>query len=342
MKRQAFSRPAFTLTELLVVIAIIAVLIGLLLPAVQKVREAASRLACANNLKQIGLAAHNYESANGRLPPGNLGPYPPRPWDPKDPAFIPWYRSAPHVGVLAHLLPYLEHDTIYRQLQVDWNVDSPGGTPWWTNANNWTMGQSRLKVFECPSDNLYEGVSIGTVVRLYYPPDAPFNILFGWYPPPVGNQIGLTNYLGVGGAVLDTPDPYWGQWAGMFSNRSRTSLANVPDGASNTLLFGESLCQIVNGDRQFGVAWMTAPYALTVGGLMGPREAYGAFFSSRHPGVVQFCFADGSVRGVNRRSTLWAGPWASGTTPPSNDWYVLQQLGGMRDGGTLDTSGLVP
>src|SRR5262249_23642214 len=148
--------------------------------------------------------------------------------------------------------------------------------------------------------------------------------------------------LGVAGAYLDSPDPYWGQWVGLFCNRSRTALANVPDGTSNTLLFGESLCVVINGHRWYGIAWMTAPYCLTVGGLMGPRDASGAFFSSRHPGVVQFCFADGSVRGLNRGSTLWAGPWASGTTPPSKDWYVLQQLGGMRDGGALDTSASVP
>ena len=252
--RNSSARLAFTLIELLVVIAIIAVLIGLLLPAVQKVREAASRTRCANNLKQIGLAANNYQSAHGRLPPGNIGPYPPRAWDPADgPAFKTWWHSAPHVGALAHLLPYLGHDNLYRQLEVDWSLSAPGGKSWYSNAANWTVGTSRLSVFQCPSDNLYEGVSRGTVVRLYYPPDAPFNVLINYYTPPVANQIGLTNYIGVGGAYLDAPDPYWGQWVGLFYNRSRTSLAKVPDGTSNTLMFGEYLCQIINGERQFEI-----------------------------------------------------------------------------------------
>jgi prepilin-type N-terminal cleavage/methylation domain-containing protein/prepilin-type processing-associated H-X9-DG protein len=339
MERRVFPRAAFTLIELLVVLAIIAVLLGLLVPAVQKVREAANRMSCANNLHQIGLAAHNYQNSHGRLPPGNLGPSPPQPWQPTNPAFQSWVRTAPHVGVLTHLLPYLEHDTIYRQLQVDWNPADSGGTPWWTNANNWTMAQSRLKVFECPSDNLYEAVSKGTVVGLYYPPDAVFNAYLLWFPPPQGDVIGRTNYLGVSGTYVDTPDPYWGQWVGLFYNRSSNSLTNVPDGTINTLLFGEYLCQIINGDHQFAMSWMGAPYAITSGGLLGPRQAHGAFFSSRHPGVVQFCFADGSVRGVNRGGTAWNDNLA---TPRSNDWYVLQQLAGMRDGGALDTSALLP
>src|SRR4051794_7536716 len=111
-------RGGFTLIELLVVIAIIAILIGLLLPAVQKVREAAARIKCQNNLKQIGLASHNYASANTYLPPGYIGP--------KDPAQGPSV-SAPYVSSLAILLPYLEQDPLFRSMLASINTTSPAG-----------------------------------------------------------------------------------------------------------------------------------------------------------------------------------------------------------------------
>src|SRR6516162_11863463 len=98
MFRLSKGKRGFTLIELLVVIAIIAVLIGLLLPAVQKIREAANRMSCTNNLHQIALAAHNYESTNGRFPSGT---------------------DRAHVGALVYLLPYMEQDNLYRSFNFD-------------------------------------------------------------------------------------------------------------------------------------------------------------------------------------------------------------------------------
>src|SRR3954465_9812365 len=117
-----FHRPArvrgVTLIELLVVIAIISTLMGLLLPAVQKVREAAARLRCQNNLKQIGLAAHNYESAYGKLPPGFLGsmstdsPYG------EESNFVSGGYNGQGVGTLVHLLPFVEQDALYKTMMA--------------------------------------------------------------------------------------------------------------------------------------------------------------------------------------------------------------------------------
>src|SRR5947209_5341747 len=156
---QAFARRrrAFTLIELLVGIAIIAVLIGLLLPAVQKVREAGNRMACANNLKQIGLALHNYESAHGKLPPGELEVLPIGQL-----AHGLWTDNLQYVGCLVYLLPYLEQQTIYNQLNVNFDLKQ-GGPHWWNDAANWKMAQSRVPGFLCPSTDPYQSTK-GTMV----------------------------------------------------------------------------------------------------------------------------------------------------------------------------------
>jgi prepilin-type N-terminal cleavage/methylation domain-containing protein/prepilin-type processing-associated H-X9-DG protein len=337
-------RTAFTLIELLVVIAIIAVLIGLLLPAVQKVREAANRMKCANNLKQLGLAAHSYDSNHGRLPPGYLGPPGPLWVDPADPAFVNWWNSAPHVGVLAFLLPHLELDGIYRRLEVDWEANTLGALDrrWWRNPANQTVAKSQPKAFMCPSDDIDSGVSAQNLVAHYaqYWQGAG-HASSGAFVPPLANEVGLTNYFGVGGGRGNTPDPYWGRWEGLLlQNRTRTSLAVVPDGTSNTLLFGESTGFRQNGQRVTARSWLGPSWLWTVRGLQGPGDTHHSFaFSSRHPELVQFCFADGSVRGLRRGQTFWDGDLNS---PRHPDWFLLQQLAGRQDGQTADTSSILP
>ena len=343
MSRHGRPRRAFTLVELLVVIAIIAVLIGLLLPAVQKVREAGNRIACANNLKQLGIAAHNYQSTHGRLPPGHLGPHPPRPYPgPGDPGYQAWAQAAQHVGVMAYLLPYLEQEVLHRRLEVDWDPNTTAGTPWWMNGSNWTVGTARLKVLQCPSDSLHSrGFHRVNAARFpVWDDNNPVNHNF-YMAPPRANEIGLTNYLGVSGARGGAPNRLYDPWEGLLFNRSNTSLASVPDGTGNTLLFGEFLGSTTLNNQPLPVvhSWLGINVGGTHRGLQGPRDFYGDSFSSRHPEMVQFCFADGAVRGLRRGNTFWD---TNPNTPRQQDWFLLQQLAGRQDGRTADTSPLLP
>jgi len=324
------SRPAFTLIEVLVVIAIIAVLIGLMLPAVQKVREAANRMRCSNNLKQLGLAAHNYHGANGVFPPGYLGPRDPQMfYDSSQPPspYWKWYRSASHIGVVAFLLPYLEQGNISDRMDR-MALDPNSTTLWWQSANNLKMAQSRLAVLQCPSDDLYGGVSVGVLTSHHH--DQSWGFVVTYFDvatsPQAANSLGLTNYAGVNGAISVST-----QWEGMFYNRSRTLLTDVPDGPSNTLLFGEGLGLVTNGRREMAWSWIGVGEVATGPGLLGPRDALRSSFSSRHPGVVQFCLADGSVRGLRREGTART----TGLPPPGSNWYLLQQAAGRGDGGTI-------
>jgi prepilin-type N-terminal cleavage/methylation domain-containing protein len=349
------SRRGFTLIELLVVIAIIGVLIALLLPAVQKAREAANRMTCANNLKQLGLAAHNYQSTFGSLPPGYLGPL-----NNETPVFPSTSvdTAAQNVGLLAFLLPYLEMDNVYKELVINWDVKS-GGDPWWlgpVGTHNFNVARTKIKILLCPSDDAYSSNNgVGYAGHYYNTSQVPPPFWFyakSWNETdaPGSSTLGRTNYVGVGGTfghgthAAPTP-PYFpiaiNSYEGLFTNRSRNSLDRVPDGTSQTLLFGEILGgSVKNPDGKYGFSWIGVGSLPTMFGL-NVRDPEWYQYSSNHTNVVQFCFADGSVRGLLPGSSGvdLAGVAELHLTP---DWYVVQKLAGFQDGDARDTSSIIP
>jgi prepilin-type N-terminal cleavage/methylation domain-containing protein/prepilin-type processing-associated H-X9-DG protein len=214
-------RAAFTLIELLVVIAIIAVLVGLLLPAVQRVRESANRMSCTNNLKQIGLAVHHYHDAMGRFPPGKDLDY--RVRRPGSPVYARW-------SVHSKLLPYLEQSNLYNSIDFSFPPETPGMggaivkfMPPWQNPNRENAQACRTKVptFICPSDVTNE------------PDDWP----------------GQNNYLANLGSTFlcDLSEKLPSTIAsgeranGVFYYLSGVRLADITDGTSQTILFSEKL-----------------------------------------------------------------------------------------------------
>jgi len=341
---------AFTLIELLVVIAIIAVLIGLLLPAVQKVREAAARAKCQNNLKQIALAAHNYAGANGYLPPGVTAM----------PTNYNSNTSGPWVGCLAYLLPYVEQSAVFQLIQVNWSP-TPTGAQWWTVGQNVTAARARVPYYTCPSDSLEDALSniSGFIVAGIWTDNIGLNIV-GFSPPQLGAAgVGLTNYFGVNGALGSGTDPANGggltarglrldQYRGLFEqpvNNTRTpylvslDALTAADGSSNTLMFGESLNSSYGQPRDVAFMWMATGFL--PGYWVIPSAAddlYWGDWSSNHASVVNFAFGDGSVKPLQRtgRNAATANPNNPLTTPERAFWAIC----GYRDGDITRAEGI--
>ncbi|VTR98061.1 Uncharacterized protein OS=Planctomyces limnophilus (strain ATCC 43296 / DSM 3776 / IFAM 1008 / 290) GN=Plim_3110 PE=4 SV=1: N_methyl_2: SBP_bac_10 [Gemmata massiliana] len=337
-------RRAFTLIELLVVIAIIAILIGLLLPAVQKVREAAARMTCANNLKQIGLAAHNYHASYERLPPGYYGGNPGN-LNVNDTGYSSAMLTG--TGTLPVLLPYIEQDNIYKQINPVMFTDSsfPTTLPgyWETDANTWNMAQVKIKTYLCPSDS---DVRAKYTMAYWYYTSLTANLgadSVGFSYWPSDQNLAKSNYAPVGGGYGQNgstnsrfgPGANLRKYAATYGNRSKTTLQGITDGTSNTLAFGEGTA---TGNGNFMWHWYNVTAIPTTAGLSNdPNAASAQFrFASRHTGIVQFALGDGSVRGLRPGATTTNGTTAG--TPASSDWWVLMRLAGTADGEVLDNT----
>jgi prepilin-type N-terminal cleavage/methylation domain-containing protein/prepilin-type processing-associated H-X9-DG protein len=255
-------RSAFTLIELLVVIAIIAVLIGLLLPAVQKVREAAARMSCSNKLKQIGIALHNHHDTRGTFPPGGMQSGP----NPAD-GYSNW---------AIELLPFIEMDSLYRlydQKQLNTSV-----------ANYNAIATTRVKTYECPSDQL-----AGTLEIPASGPDVSRNWVHGSYRA----VSGVIN-MAIGWGCWDTFEPaYWPPNA-VFGSATRGVLHGT-------------------GAAYNGVPVQTTPgtgasgASIPVSIMGGPEKVTGISDGTSNTIVVGECtFID-----VTRRATFWAYTYAS-------------------------------
>ena len=231
-------RSGFTLIELLVVIAIIAILIGLLLPAVQKVREAAARMSCSNNLKQMGLAAANYESSYGKIPPSetlDLGLPPGGAGQPGSP-----YPAIYHSWAI-NLLPYIEQENVFRLYDLRFPfVSSPSVVP--GTPNNQAVIQTQIKTFICPSTP--RSASVMNSQRWQ---GIPYMAAANDYATNSGINSGSITFFGYPAgtsptAVLSAMRPQY-RGAGLFlvglTALEPATYVSITDGTSNTILISE-------------------------------------------------------------------------------------------------------
>jgi prepilin-type N-terminal cleavage/methylation domain-containing protein len=322
-KLRLVRRWAFTLIELLVVIAIIGILIALLLPAVQKIRAAAAKMQCANNLKQLALSAQNYETANTSLPPGlNYGTI-------TNPGGAPSF-----IGTLGYLLPYMEQEPTYNLIPLGMlSLTNTSGGVYWGNGNSWAAAQVSIKSLLCPSDNaVAASPSNGVFAFMICFPnsvvEASPGTFTGEYFGGTNPTIGRTNYAGSCGALgVGTGSAALDAWCGPYYNNSQTKTVNITDGASQTIGFMEIIGGTNVGQRDFVASWMGQGGMCTYWGPAQPSQWYTP--SSNHTGVVQHAYCDGSVRGVNKIG-------GAGSNYNSVSWFNYMYASGIRDNQVID------
>ncbi|MEP3479464.1 MAG: DUF1559 domain-containing protein [Fuerstiella sp.] len=298
-------RKAFTLIELLVVIAIIAILVSLLLPAVQQAREAARRTQCKNNLKQLGLALHNYHDVANSFPPG---------WVDQGPDADPAWNWT------AMILPYLEQSNLYNQLNVGTNPP----VPVLDDPVLVALMQQPMTAFRCPSDTGPE-INSDTNRQL----TVATNI-----------SVALTNYVGNAGS--NRIERFLPDADGVWTQNSKVKIRDITDGTSNTIAVGERSWSLENFDLRAGVLYMNdTSFAnqTEFGGVYSLGSGQTSInctddtvcrrgFSSNHVGGGQFLLLDGSVRFVSEN--IDHSPDFTSGVPNVDSTY--EQLFGIADG----------
>lgn len=321
-------RNGFTLVELLVVIAIIGILIGMLLPAVQSVREAARRTQCMNNLRQIALAALNYESAHMEFPPALyiLGGTPT--FDESSAAIFDQQST----NLLCAILPFIEQGNAERQLDpiaTNGNTNLPDSG---YNIGTWLNGltanpppgagaginyglSTKIAPYECPSDG--NGPTDVTLGLFHYGNDGTLSTFIIVNEPGDPPQEGLSNYSGNIGAIAITKGTTLAAWAGFegpVRNREGSAVDQVTDGSSNVILVGETLGFDSRDDStgditRFRPSWVLGTGCLTFrqGYSADPIANFGSplsniwyQFGGAHPGTVSFSFCDGSTHSISK------------------------------------------